>query len=196
MECFRDEIDIIVPCLQLLSDMLPMITADVWKRRVLYTIMDTLQFYAPPCPEGKVRIITRTQPTPMEREGMMMSDEDSWSKYYNKAWMQEWMDKHFPKKKKGIRGSVMAGGGGQGNAKSAIEALAYTGMSRREMRKSSMMAKNAMLTSLASQSMKMKSAFAGVYQVRDFDAFQIQNGTIGGVPLPPKTWVGPFRPRR
>jgi hypothetical protein len=198
MEYFRDEIDIVVPGLQLLSDMFSVITADEWKRRTLYTIMDTLQFYSPPCPDGRVRTITRTLPTPIEREGMMMSDEDGWSKYYNKAWMQEWHEKHFPKKKKGLRGSVMAGGvaGGQGNSQSAMEALAYTGMSRKEMRKSSMMAKNAMLNSISAQSMKMKSAFAGVYQVRDFDTFQVHNGSLGGLPLPPKSWVGPFRPKR
>jgi hypothetical protein len=134
----------------------------------------------------------------MEREGMMMSDEDSWSKYYNKVWMQEWQDLHFPKKKKGVRGSVMAGGftGGKGSSQSAMEALAYTGMSRKEMRKSSMMAKNAMLNSIAAQSMKMKAAFSGVYQVRDFDTFQVHNGSLSGLPLPPKSWVGPFRPKR
>lgn len=90
VEDFRDEIDIVVPAMQLLAELLPVMIEDLWKRKMVHTIMDTIQFYAPPPCENRPRVIQRLIPTSEENEEMLMSDEDTLSKALNTEWRDEY----------------------------------------------------------------------------------------------------------
>lgn len=90
MEDFRDEIDVVVSSMQLLAELLPVMIEDLWKRKMIHTIMDTIQYYAPPPCQNRPRVVQRLIPTNEEREEMFMADEDTLSKAVNAEWQAEY----------------------------------------------------------------------------------------------------------
>lgn len=66
--------------------------ADLWKRKMIHTIMDTMQYYSPPANPRRPRLIKRLVPTPEEREEMLMGDEDKISKALNVVWRAEYKE--------------------------------------------------------------------------------------------------------
>lgn len=76
--------------MQLLAELLPVMVEDLWKRKMVHTIMDTIQFYAPPPCENRIREVQRLVPTSEEKEEMFMSDEDTLSKELNAEWRFEY----------------------------------------------------------------------------------------------------------
>ena len=76
--------------MQLLAELLPVMIEDLWKRKMIHTIMDTIQYYAPPPCENRPRTVRRLIPTSAEKEEMLMSDEDTLSKAVNVEWRAEY----------------------------------------------------------------------------------------------------------
>ncbi len=81
-----------ISALQLLTQLLPFMIEDLWKRKMIHTIMDTIQYYAsPPC-ENRPRVVRRLIPNAEEKEEMLMSDEDKLSKALNVEWRIEYTE--------------------------------------------------------------------------------------------------------